>query len=362
MTTLALIVILAILVQSYHWNFIFQKAAPLTPDVRKGSRDDLPFLSVVVCFHKLGDGIPQVLESLSRQSYRNFELVLVNDGPTSAPSNALVGFLESNDFIHYCIHTKTTPGKKAALWTGIQAAQGDWIVVTDIDCHPTEDWLNTLARHIPVEPGIILGFSPYTYQPGLLNFIIRQETLLTAFQYLGWARAGHAYMGVGRNLISHKSIYEKLTFATHAHIPTGDDDLFVNQAAQLFPVSICNDPLSFVMSSPKASWKEWFYQKSRHKSGGKHYSGISQIRIAVFMLALTIEKIALVWVFFIRFDLFLFFVGLKMLVTMAPLRNLYQRYDQRGHFWRMWIYEWMHVIYLIVVSPYIFFKNKKQWD
>lgn len=362
MTTLALIAILAILVQTYHWYFIFQKAAPLIPEVRKESSDALPFLSVVVCFHKMEEGIPQVLRSLSRQSYRNFELVLVNDGPISLQSDELVNFLESNDFVQYITHTKTSPGKKAALWTGIQAAQGDWIVVTDIDCYPTEDWLITLARHIPVEPGIVLGFSPYADQPGLLNFIIRQETLLTAFQYLGWARAGHAYMGVGRNLVSHKSIYEKLTFATHAHIPTGDDDLFVNQAARLFPVSICNDPLSFVKSSPKTSWQAWFRQKSRHKSGGKHYSGISQIRIAVFMLALTIEKIALVWVFFIRFDLFLFFVGLKMLVTMAPLRNLYQRYDQRGHFWRMWIYEWMHVIYLIVVSPYIFFKSKKQWD
>src|SRR5690554_819170 len=152
MTTLALIVILAILVQSYHWYFIFQKASPQIPVVRKGSTDEFPFLSVVVCFHEMGDDLPQVLRNLSRQSYRNFELVLVNDGPISLQSDELVNFLESNDFVQYITHTKTSPGKKAALWTGIQAAQGDWIVVTDIDCYPTEDWLMTLARHIPVDP------------------------------------------------------------------------------------------------------------------------------------------------------------------------------------------------------------------
>jgi hypothetical protein len=38
---------------------------------------------------------------------------------------------------------------------------------------------------------------------------IRFETLLTAMQYFSWAKVGHPYMGVGRNLT-----YKKEEFLT----------------------------------------------------------------------------------------------------------------------------------------------------
>jgi hypothetical protein len=42
-----------------------------------------------------------------------------------------------------------------------------------------------------------------------LFLIIRFETLLTAMQYFSWAKVGHPYMGVGRNLT-----YKKKSFLT----------------------------------------------------------------------------------------------------------------------------------------------------
>lgn len=362
MIILVLIAATAILVQCYHWYFVFQNAAKTRPPIRRDDIGDQPFLSVVICFHKPFKEIPRVLHSMVLQSYSRFEVVLVNDGPVLLNDDTLPRFIKSHHFIRYIEHQKSSPGKKGALLAGIEAAGNNWIVVTDIDCQPSREWLTTLVRYIPKEPGIVLGFSPYAYRSGLLNFIIRQETLLTAFQYLGWAQSGHAYMGVGRNMVSHKSIYQKLTFASHAHVPTGDDDLFVNQAAREFPVTICNDPGSFVISQPKESWMEWIHQKTRHKSGGKFYSWPSKIRISFFMVALIVEKCLMVYLFFVRVDLFILLIGLKMASTYKPLQNLYQKLDKKSQFWQMWVYEWIHVIYLIILAPYVFFLNKKQWE
>lgn len=361
MNFIGILVLVCLLIQALYWHFIFRRAAD---DIRPPSkpREEPPFLSVVICFHKNWEKTPEVLQCMEQQTYQNFEIILVNDGPVTLGSETLQNFIQSKSHIQYIEHLKNSPGKKGALATGIEAAAGDWVVLTDIDCRPGPAWLETMAAYLPIEPTILLGYSPYTNRHGFLNFIIQQETLLTAFQYLGWARSGYAYMGVGRNMAYHKSIYEEITFESHLHIPTGDDDLFVNEAANRFPVHICNDRSSFAYSKPVASWKKWYRQKTRHKSGGKYYSRPSKIRLSFFLMAMILEKILLTYLLFKRIDLFLLFTGLKIIITLEPMRTLYGKYDKPSSFWKMYVYEWFHVLYLILVAPYIFFITKQQWD
>jgi hypothetical protein len=65
-----------------------------------------------------------------------------------------------------------------------------------------------------------------------LNRFIRFETVYSAVQYLSFALNGSPYMGVGRNLIYHKSLFAEANgFKSHEKIASGDDDLFINQVA-----------------------------------------------------------------------------------------------------------------------------------
>src|SRR3546814_6078167 len=67
---------------------------------------------------------------------------------------------------------------------------------------------------------------------GLLNAFIRYETFYTALNYLSFALSGMPYMGVGRNLSYKRSLFFRHKgFASHLHLRSGDDDLFVNRAA-----------------------------------------------------------------------------------------------------------------------------------
>lgn len=55
---------------------------------------------------------------------------------------------------------------------------------------------------------------------------------MIALQFLSFALARKTYMGTGRNLAYKKSLFFKMKgFASHYHIESGDDDLFVNEAA-----------------------------------------------------------------------------------------------------------------------------------
>lgn len=79
---------------------------------------------------------------------------------------------------------------------------------------------------------IVLGYGAYIKAPGFLNKLIRFDTFTIALRYLSAGIKGKAYMGVGRNLAYKKPLFFKHKgFASHYHINSGDDDLFVNEAA-----------------------------------------------------------------------------------------------------------------------------------
>ena len=78
----------------------------------------------------------------------------------------------------------------------------------------------------------MLGYGAYEHQKGFLNKIIRFETFIAALQYLSYALNKMAYMGVGRNLAYQKDLFYAFKgFQDHYKVISGDDDLFVNQAA-----------------------------------------------------------------------------------------------------------------------------------
>ena len=79
-------------------------------------------------------------------------------------------------------------------------------------------------------------------------------------------------MGVGRNLAyTSKLFYDNRGFMSHMNIPSGDDDLFVNESATSENTAICYDEAAFTYSIPKQSFKTWFQQKRRHITTARYY-------------------------------------------------------------------------------------------
>jgi biofilm PGA synthesis N-glycosyltransferase PgaC len=119
---------------------------------------------------------------------------------------------------------------------------------------------------------IVLGYSPYTRTRNFLNPFIRFETLKTAINYLSAALNGNAYMGIGRNLAYTKTCFlGPKGFASHMHVISGDDDLFVNQNATADNTTIEIHPDTFVYTDAKTTLGGWFRQKRRHMGVGTLY-------------------------------------------------------------------------------------------
>ena len=87
-------------------------------------------------------------------------------------------------------------------------------------------------------------------------------------------------MGIGRNLAYTKSIFYKAKgFASHYHIESGDDDLFINEIASKFKSNIAIEVEGTTVSIPKKSFRELFRQKRRHHTTFQKYSTASKLRL-----------------------------------------------------------------------------------
>ena len=245
---------------------------------------------MVVAAHNEYENLKNLIPALLRQHYKSYEVILVDDRSADSTARWIQETYFDHERLRYLRIDSVPEGvhpKKFALETGIRAAQFEYIVLTDADCLPCSDtWIQEMQAGFEDEKEIVLGYSGYRREKGLLNLFIRFETIFTALQYFSWALLKKPYMGVGRNLAYRKSLFSG--FGPHRSVTGGDDDLFVNGKATGKNTSIVVSKQSQTISDPKKTFKTWFRQKKRHLSVGKRYKKSDQIRLGLYYFSFLI--------------------------------------------------------------------------
>ncbi len=271
------------------WGIYLLILAALVLAWRSASRKETkqssqPAFSVIIAARNESPNLKRYLSSWLEQAYPEYELILVLD--RCEDDSAAYLATESNPRLKIIEVSETSEGwapKKWALHLGIAAAQNDWLAFTDADCELSPKWLAEIARKVEPQTELVLGLGPYRLYPSLLNAFQSFETAYAALQYIGFARLGMPYMGVGRNLAYKKSFFERAKgFDRFAERLSGDDDLLVNANAQASNTALMMSPESWTWSEPKMSWSAWFKQKNRHLSASPAYSIQSKLALGIF--------------------------------------------------------------------------------
>jgi len=247
-------------------------------------------VSVIICARNEADNLSRFLPVILDQDYPEFEVIVVNDASTDNTEMVLSEFAEKHENLRYTnipVNEKFTHGKKLAVTLGIKAARHECLLFTDADCYPAgRDWIRLMAGRFTSEKSIVLGYGRYERRKGLLNRLIRYETLFTAIQYFSMAIRGKPYMGVGRNLAYKKELFfTNKGFASHYHIQSGDDDLFINEVADKNNTAVEFSKESHTISIPEKSFRDWIRQKKRHLKAGGRYSLKTKLRIAAELIS-----------------------------------------------------------------------------
>lgn len=101
--------------------------------------------SIIIPVYNRPDEVDELLESLTRQTYRNFEVIVVEDGSTVPCREVIEKYKYSLDIVYYL---KKNEGQGFARNNGYERAKGDYFIVFDSDCLIPPDYLGCVNRSL----------------------------------------------------------------------------------------------------------------------------------------------------------------------------------------------------------------------
>ena len=235
-------------------------------------------VSVVICSRNAAHQLPEQIPYWLNQEYPIWELIILDDHSSDGSWDILQKWGQNPRVRIYSMSEEgILPGKKYAQRFGVSKARFSWILVTDADCKPaSSSWIQRMMQARKKDTPVVLGVGLLEKAPGLLNRFIRYELVHTAVQYLTATYWNIPYMGVGRNMLFERQLFQKTEKRSGDHLPYGDDDLFIN-AISSYPMSYCLHPEGFTLSPAKDSLSAYLDQKKRHLSTGKYYRVFHQL-------------------------------------------------------------------------------------
>ena len=310
--------------------FVFSRLA-FHKDKRKAP--ETPNVTIIIAARNEADNLFKNLPFILDQDYPNFEVIVVNHQSMDESKYILDAF--EHEFPNMRVinveksqHMKF--GKKLPLTIGIKGAKYEHLLFTDADCHPASNqWLKSMSSHFSKKHEIVLGYGPYKKKKGFLNKIIRFDTAWIALNYFSFAKAKMPYMGIGRNMAYTKTVFNSVSgFKSHYALSSGDDDLFIQEAAKKGNYTINLDPDSFCYSNPPKTWSSWMRQKSRHYTTTERYRVIKKLLLGIYPLTLLLMLFSFVTLLFdsnfiwLTLTVFGFVLALKWLILGKALKKM----------------------------------------
>jgi cellulose synthase/poly-beta-1,6-N-acetylglucosamine synthase-like glycosyltransferase len=275
----------AFLIFYYFYYWLHVKELPLSNDNFTIS------VSVVIAARNEEENIARLLEALHGQTYPKdiFEVIVVDDFSTDKTVELIKPFL--NDTIHLIQPNANTAqsSKKKAIEAGIQKAKGELIVITDADCIPQQEWLQTIVSFYKKTNSVFIA-APVKLKS--------YPTLLSIFQSLDFitlqgitaasVTANSHTMCNGANLAYLRSaFFEVEGFSGIDKLASGDDMLLMYKIWKKYPekVNYLKSEQAIVETEPMLTWKDFFQQRIRWSSKAGYYKDwrISSVLFFVYL-------------------------------------------------------------------------------
>ena len=102
-------------------------------------------ISIIVPIYNTGKYLKKCLDSIKNQTFKDFEVILVDDGSTDNSAEICREFSETDSRFKYFY--KENGGTSSARNLGLENAKGEYIAFIDSDDYIEPDYFETLAEH-----------------------------------------------------------------------------------------------------------------------------------------------------------------------------------------------------------------------
>ena len=105
--------------------------------------------SIIVPVYNRPDEVDELLDSLTRQTYHDFEVIIVEDG-SAVPCKEVCDKYKDRLDLHYFMKPNSGPGQSRNY--GVERATGDYVLILDSDVVVPEGYLQAVDDELKREP------------------------------------------------------------------------------------------------------------------------------------------------------------------------------------------------------------------
>ncbi len=174
--------------------------------------------SIIVPVFNRPDEVDELLESLTRQTLKNFEVVIVEDGSKIPCKDVCDKYANILD-LHYYVKPNSGPGQSRNY--GAERANGEWLIVLDSDVVLPDGYLQAVENEVQEMPADAWG-GPDAAHPSFTPVQKAISYSMTSFFTTGGIRGGKAKldkfyprsfnMGIRREVYQQLGGFSKMRF------------------------------------------------------------------------------------------------------------------------------------------------------
>lgn len=145
--------------------------------------------SIIVPVYNRPDEVDELLESLTQQAFKDFEVIIVEDGSIKPCKDVCEKYANILD-LHYYAKENSGPGQSRNY--GAERSNGEWLIILDSDVVLPEGYLEAVEKSLASSTSIEAWGGPDTAHPSFTPVQKAISYSMTSFFTTGGIRGGKA--------------------------------------------------------------------------------------------------------------------------------------------------------------------------
>jgi len=199
------------------------------------TKENHPFVSIIIPTYNRVSWLKGAIDSVLRQSYQDFELIIVDDGSTDDTKKIVTNYGNRVKYIY-----QPNRGPSAARNSGIEKAQADLITFLDSDDRWMKNKLKTQVELITHDPNIKICYTDEIW----MRWGERVNQKKIHKKYSGWIYHKCLPLCIisPSSVMIHRDVLGKVGLFDESLIVCEDYDLWLRISRQ-FPITFIDKPL-----------------------------------------------------------------------------------------------------------------------
>lgn len=320
--------------------------------------------SVVVCCRNEEYRLPELINALSTQNYANFELILVDDHSDDGTWTYMQSLTQQ--FPGLKTMQSIAQGKKLSQREGAALAAGDFLIFTDADCVPNQNWIASMVNHWQhEETALLLGPVQFNSDGSLFQELQKLEMASLVTSAAGTAGSGIPILANASNMSCSIELWKASASHMRDDKPSGDDMFLLMFAKKIkAPIRFVKSRSALVSTSPNLTVREFIDQRLRWGSKSTALTDFQVVAVTFLIFLVCLWQVFGFLAGFIQNNLWMYFVlltGGKWMADYFLMNKTRKFFGLRNLFLNSILLSIVYPLYIVGIAIFSMKLNPVNW-